>query len=244
LLGMVYAHGRSMTTKRLLLIPACLPLLGGFGLGCADVSDAVDDATTVTVGADSLRAVEIERSMALEAARIPGCLDFSATIPSSDTTVALSNGPMGCTLTVEQPDLVLLDEQAIERAREEVGNFDVDGIRSATLEVQSLELSTGDGTPLELAQQIDAVTLTVDGEVLLDRVSASELGADAMLTREVPAPLLEELKTSLKANQAATADVVISLWLRSDGLPELPDTLNMRVVIQPELEVNVVDAVL
>jgi hypothetical protein len=221
-----------------------LALLAAIGLGCADVSEAVDDAATVTVGADSLRAVEIERSMRLEAARIPGCLDFSATLPSSDTTVALSNGPMGCALTVEQPDLVLLDEQAIERAREEVGNFDVDGIRSATLEVQSLDLSTADGTPIALSEQVDAITLILDGEVLLDRVAASELQSDAMLARELPASLIDKLKTSLKANRAAKADVVISLWLRSDGLPDLPDTLNMRVVIQPELQVNVVDAVL
>ena len=53
---------------------------------------------------------------------------------------------------------------------------------------------------------------------------------------------MEDLKASVKANEAARADVVISLWLRTPS--ELPDTLRMRVVIQPTLQVNVVDAAL
>jgi hypothetical protein len=71
-----------------------------------------------------------------------------------------------------------------------------------------------------------------------------ELQADARLARELPAPLLDKLKTSLRADQAATADVVVSLWLRRDGLSDLPDTLDMHLVMQPKLQVNIVDAAL
>jgi len=231
-------------TKQLFVIPGGLAFVAALVLGCAAASDAVDDAITVEVGAESLQAVEMDHSIVLPGAGIPACLDFSATIPSSTTTVTLSNSPMGCSLTVDQPALVLLDEHAIERAREEAGNFDVDGIRGATLELQTLDLSAADGTRLELAEHIDAVTLVVDGEVLLDHVDASELQADAQLARELPTPLTDKLKTSLKANQAATADVVVSLWLRRDGLSDLPDTLHMHLVMQPKLQVNLVDAAL
>jgi hypothetical protein len=228
-------------TKQLFMIPACLPFLAALGAGCHAASSAVDDAITVEVGAESLQAVEMDRSITLDGARIPDCLDFNATVALTNTTVALNNTPRGCTLTVEQPDLVLLDEHAIERARQEAGDFDVDGIRSASLELQTLELSTAEGTPLALSQYLDAITLIVDGEIVLDRVSASELQA-AALARELPEPLMEDLKASVKANEAARADVVISLWLRTPS--ELPDTLRMRVVIQPTLQVNVVDAAL
>jgi hypothetical protein len=225
------------------MLSMSLPWLTALGLGCADVSEAVDDAATVEVGAESLRAVEIERSMSLGIDRIPACLDFSATLPSSNTTVILSNSSTGCSLTVEQPAMVLLDEQAIERAREQSGDFDVDGIRGASLEVQQLELSTAESEPLELSRYVDALTVSVDGEVLLDRVASSELQADTALTRELPTSLLDKLKTALKANEAATADVVIALWLSNDGLVDLPETLRMRVVLQPGLRVNIVDAV-
>jgi len=184
----------------------------------------------------------MDRSITLEGARIPDCLDFNATIAATHTTVAVSKTARGCALSVQQPDLVLLDEHAIERARQQAGDFDVDGIRSCKLDLQRLELSTADRTPLPLSQYIDAITLIVDGKVVLDHIAASELQADAGLAREVPAPLLEKLKTAVKANQAATADVEISLWLRAPS--DLPDTLNLSVVMQPTLQVNVVDAAL
>jgi len=228
-------------TKPLFMIPVCLPFMALAGAGCHAASNAVDDAVTVEVGAGTLQTVDMDRSITLDGARIPDCLDFNATVALTNTTVALSNTARGCTLTVEQPDLVLLDQQAAERAREKVGDFDVDGIRSASLELQTLDLSTADGAPLALAQYLDAITLIVDGEIVLDRVTASELQGGAV-TRELPAPLLEDLKAAVKANEAASADVELSLWLRTPS--ELPDTLRMRAVIQPILQVNVVDAAL
>jgi hypothetical protein len=230
-------------SKPLFMHLACFSSLVVLALGCSGVSNAVDDAATVRVGAESLRAVEIERSMTLGVERIPGCLDFSATLESSNTTVALGASPTGCTLTVDQPGLVLLDDQALERARQESGDFDVSGIRGASLDVQQLDLSTADGEPLTLSKYIDTLSVTVDGAVLLDHVEASELEG-GNLSRDLPDSLIEKLKTSLKDNRAATADVGIALGLRKEGLLDLPDALTLRVVIQPELLVNVIDAAL
>jgi hypothetical protein len=219
-----------------------LLLLAGLGIGCQPASETVDDAITIEVGAGSLQAVEMDSSITLRGARIPDCLDFTATVPASNTTIALSKMASGCSLTVDQPDLVILDEHASERAREQAGDFDVDGIRGCTLDLQQLDLSTADHTPLALSQYIDAITLIVDGEVLLDHVAASELQSDAGLARELPQPLIEKLKTAVKTNQAATADVAISLWLHAPS--DLPDTLNLSLVMQPTLRVNVIDAAL
>lgn len=230
-------------TTQLYLSRSSLGLLLALGLGCTGVSNAVDDAATVRVGAESLRAVELERSMTLGIDKIPACLDFSTTIESSQTTVALANSAGVCTLSVAQPGVVLLDEQAIERARKESGNFDVSGIRAASLEVQQLQLATADGVALDLAQYLDTLTVTIDGDVLLDHVGASELQG-GNLSRDLPPALLEKLKASLKDNHAASADVSIALGLRNEGLADLPDTLSVRLVMQPELQVNVIDAVL
>jgi hypothetical protein len=228
-------------TKQLFMLPACLPFVAALGAGCAAASDAVDDAITVEVGAESLQAVEMDRSITLDGARIPDCLDFDATVAATNTTVALRKSRGGCTLTVQQPDVVLLDEHAIERAREKAGHFDVDGIRSCTLELQRFDLSTADGAALALSQYLDGITLIIDGEIVLDHVSTSELQA-AAVSRQLPEPLMEKLKTSVERNQAALVDVEFSLWLRAPS--DLPDTLDMHVVMQPTLQVNVVDAAL
>jgi len=107
--------------------------------------------------------------------------------------------------------------------------------------VLQLELSTPDGQQLTLSQYIDVLTITVDGQALLDHVAITELEA-GNLTCELPNALLDKLKASLKDNQAASADVGISLGIHAGAL--LPDTLTLRVVMQPELRVNVIDAAL
>jgi hypothetical protein len=222
---------------------ACLSILAAMSFSCGGVSNAVDELATVEVGTDALPVVQFERSVTLGVDRLPGCLDFSVTLPSSTTMVALANTADGCALTVAQPDLVLIDEQAIERAREQSGPFDVSGIRSGSIELQKLELATAEGAPLSLADYVDALSIQLDSALLLDRVAPSELQGDAQLTRELPSEIIDELKASLTNDQPATAHVVLTLWLR-DSRTELPETVKLLLVLQPQLEVNVVDAAL
>jgi len=219
---------------------ACLLLLAA--VGCADVSDAASDLTTITVGADALSAVQIERSMALGPERLPACLELSITLPSSNVTVAMQPTAAGCSLTLSQPDLVLFDEQEIARARDEIGSFDVDGVRSGSVTVEKLELWGADGVPLSLAQYVEALSVQVDGQVLLDRTAPAALEAEEGLTRRLPDPLIEKLKASVKNNQAATAEVSVTLWLSGQTLTNLPGSLKLLLVLQPQLEVNVIKA--
>jgi len=216
-------------------------MLGALTLGCSGASQAVDDAATVHLGAGALQSVEFDHSMTLEVDRIPDCLDFNATLESTRTTVELSNSPAGCMLTVEQPDLQLLDEQAVDRARKQSGNFDPNGIRRAGLDVMQFELSTAKGEPIPLAQYFDTLTIIVDGQAALDHVAIAQLEAGD-LSCELPEELVAKLKTALKDKQPANADVAIALGIHSGAV--LPDSLELRVVLQPELWVNVVDAVL
>jgi hypothetical protein len=211
-------------------------------LGCSNVTDKASDLTTVSVGADTLSAVQIERSMALGPTRLPACLNLSITLPSSKTTVAMQSTDAGCSLSMTQPDLVLFDEPAIERARTQLGAFDVDGIRSGSVSVEKLQLSGADGASLSLSQYVDALSVQVDGQTLLDRTPASALQGDEPLTRRIPNPILEKLKTAVKSHQAATADVSLTLWLHGQTLTDLPGALKLLVVLQPQLEVSLLKA--
>jgi hypothetical protein len=228
----------------MLMKAAYVLCLAAMTVNCASVSDKVDDLATVELGPDVVSPIEIERSVELGAGTVPACLDFSATLPSTNTTVALKNGAKGCELTLGQPDMVLMDEAALERARDESSSFDVSGIRGGSIEIQKLELSTTDGSALKLADYVDAVSVEVDGDTLLDRVAPSELQGDANLTRQLPASVIDKLKASLRNDQVAMADVVLRLWFRGESLPRLPDSLHMLLVLQPTLEVNVVAAAL
>jgi hypothetical protein len=216
--------------------------LAALCVSCSDLSDAADDIATIDLGGEQLSPIEIERSVELGAARLPACINVGGTVPGSSTTVALMNSPEGCVLTVAEPDMVLADQQTIDRAREEKGAFDVDGIRGGSIELESLQLTAANGSPLDLADYVAALSVEVDGDVLLDRIEPKSLTADAKLTRKLPDPLVEKLKSALANNQPATAELVLKLWLTDRTLADPPDALSMRVVLQPTLEVNVVDA--
>jgi hypothetical protein len=220
----------------------CLPLFAALCFACGDLSDAAGDLVTVELGAEELNTIQIERSVTLGPASLPACFDVNATLPSSDTTVALKNSASGCMLIVSQSDLVLADEQTIERAREAQGPFEVDGIRRGSVEVQSLQLSTDDGTPVILSDYVTALSVEVDGQLVLDGIEPSALEGDDKLNQPLPDPIIEKLKAALENNQTATANVVLTLWLTDQTLNDPPDSLNLRLVLQPELQVDLVDA--
>lgn len=109
------------------------------------------------------------------------------------------------------------------------------------MELQKLELSTAHGSPLRLADYVTFVSVQVDGQVVLDRVAPGELEG---LSRQLPASVIDKLRSSLTNNQVATADIVLTLWLSAQTQLSLPDNLTMLLVLQPLLQVNVVDAAL
>jgi hypothetical protein len=222
----------------------CLVVVAACAAACSAVSKKADELVTVSVGADSLSAVQIERSMVLGPAKLPACLDLSITLPSSNTTVAMQNTDAGCTLSLQQPGLTLFDQQEIENARDQVGPFDVDGVRSGKVSLEKLELWGPDGAPLSLSQYVSAISVQIDRQVLLDKSPTSSLllQGDAKLTSQVPDSVIDKLKSAVKSGQPATADVSITLWLQAQTLTDLPGALKLNLVLQPELEVNLVDA--
>ena len=228
-----------MTMRRMTLC-----LLATLCASCADLRETADAVSSVRLDAQYLSPIEIERSMTLGVDSLPICLDVSLTLPEDNTIVSLKKTNNSCALTVRQPDMTILNQQEIQNARQRIGSFDVDGLRRGSVTLEQVELWTDQGAPLDLGRYVDAVSVSIDNESLLDRVAPAALldGKGDPIKRPLPANLLNKLKANVKANQPATADVSLTLILHGETLSGLPGGLKLRVVLQPELDVNVVDA--
>lgn len=220
---------------------ACLVLLSVWCVNCAEVRERAADISTISLGSDQLQPVQINESVKLADAPLVACVPLQLDLPERDATVTLQPSAAGCALTVHQPGLVLFDKDQINRARKQAGPFDIDGIRSGTVELMQLELLTGDDKPLPLAQYVDAVSVQVDGALLLDKMAPEAL-EDAPLKRELPKALIDKLKSSVKSNQPATADLVLTLWMNTLVITDVPPSLKLLLVLQPELEVSLLEA--
>jgi hypothetical protein len=104
-----------------------------------------------------------------------------------------------------------------------------------------IELLTGENQPLVLEKYVDAVTVAVDGAVLLDRVSPDAL--QEPLKRKLPESLINKLKSAVKSDQPATADLELTLWLNALVITNVPTSLSLSLVLQPELEVSLLEAI-
>jgi hypothetical protein len=205
---------------------------------CADIRNTADATSTVRLGAEALSAISIERSMTLGIDRLPVCLDVMITLPPDNTQVALQRTGNGCALSVSQPGLLIFDQQEIANARRASGPFDVNAVRRGSVSFEDVELWTDQGAPLDLARYVDAISVKIDDDIVLDRVAPSALlqPNGQPLSRPLPAALLDKLKRSVKNGQEATANVSLILILHGDTLSDL------KVVLQPQLEINVLDA--
>lgn len=221
--------------------PAYLLMLSAFCVGCADIRETAADITTISLGSEYIKPVEIDQSVKLSDQPIIACIPIEVALPERNAVVALQPSAAGCALTLTQPALTLFDKKQIDNARKQAGRFDIDGIRGGSVELMQIDLLNAEDQQLPLEQYVDAVTVAVDGSVLLDRMAPDAL-LNEQPKRKLPDPLLEKLKTSVKNGQPATADVVLTLWLSSWVIQDVPTALKMTLLIQPELEVSLLEA--
>ena len=220
--------------------PACLMLLSVCCVGCANIHETAADITTISLGSDQLQAVQIEESVKLSEAPLLACVPIQLKLKERNATVALQPSAAGCSLTLHQPELVLFDQDEIKQARKKAGPFDVDGIRGGSVALMKLELATGEGEALALSQYVDAISIQIDGIMLLDKMPPEML--QEQLQRKLPDDLIAKLKSSVKNDQPAMADVVLTLWLQPQAIQNVPTSLNVSLELQPELEVSLIDA--
>jgi len=176
----------------------------------------------------------------LSEAPLLACVPIQLKLKERNATVALQPSAAGCSLTLHQPELVLFDQDEIKQARKKAGPFDVDGIRGGSVALMKLELATGEGEALALSQYVDAISIQIDGIMLLDKMPPEML--QEQLQRKLPDDLIAKLKSSVKNDQPAMADVVLTLWLQPQAIQNVPTSLNVSLELQPELEVSLIDA--
>jgi hypothetical protein len=210
-------------------------------LGCG-ASDTIDNLTTITLGAEAFSPIRVERTVELGATRLPACVDAKISDDASQATAQLQKTSGGCVLSIEQPNLVLLDSEQAQHVRDQSGRFDIDGVRAGSVELQTFQIQNADGTPVDLGKYISSVSLELNGEALLDHVNPSSLGGDPQRQLTLPTSVVEELKDAVKTNQTATAEVAVSLVLTNAAMSDIPSSLNVLIVMQPELEINIIKA--
>ena len=217
---------------------ACLVLAATCCVACA----AAEDLVTINIGAGDLQTVKIDQSLQIgDTPQIPSCIPIPITLSQDNASAELMPVAGGCALTLSQTDLVIVDQNEVENARKQAGPFDIDGITGARVELMKLSLQNQDGSALPLAQYVDAVTVQVDNDTVLDKTAASELQNNTPKA-DLPDALVNKLKSAVKSNHPATADVKITFWLDGAKLLQLPTALSISAVIQPELDVNVIKA--
>jgi hypothetical protein len=215
--------------------------LAAIQLGCG-AADTLDNLTTVTLGAEVLSPIQVDRTVELGATRLPACVNATISDDANQATAQLQNTPNGCVLSVQQANAVLMDADAVKRARDQTSGFDVDSVRSGSVQLQTFQIQTADGTPIDLGQYIASVSLDVNGEALLDHVNPSSLGDDMHKQLTLPSSVVDELKDAVKMNRTATAEVAVSLALTSAAMTSLPSSLHVLFVLQPELQVSLTKA--
>lgn len=221
--------------------PACLMLLSVGCVSCANIHETAADITTISLGSDQLQAVQIDESVKLADAPLSVCVPIQLQLKARNATVALQPSAAGCALTLHQPDLVLFDQDEIKQARKKAGPFDVNGIRGGSVALRRLELTSGEGEALPLSRYVDAISIQLDGAMLLDRMQPDMLQAEQRMHR-LPDDLIAKLKSSVKNDEPAMADVVLTLWLQPQAIQDVPTSLNVSLELQPELEVSLIDA--
>jgi hypothetical protein len=217
---------------------ACLLFVAVSCASCA----AAEDLVTINLGKGDLQTVKIDQALKIgDTPQIPSCIPIPITLSADNASAELKPVADGCALTLRQTDLMIVDQKEVDNARKQAGPFDIDGITAARVELMKLNLLNEQGGTLPLAQYVDAVTVQVDNDTVIDKMAASELQNDTPKA-ELPDALVEKLKSAVKASHPATADVQITFWLGGTKIVQLPTTLSISAVLQPELDVNVFKA--
>ncbi len=116
-----------------------------------------------------------------------------------------------------------------------------DGVRGARVHVTELVFSDGSGNPIEVPGTVSDFELTTDGEVLFTADELPDARAGT-LEKELPMATVDRLKAAVEAETEARARLGLSITVAS--FEDLPQAVRIRLVVQPIVDVNVIDAVL
>ncbi len=208
--------------------------------GCNTVQDLV----TITLGEGDIDPVELDATYELGSIDRTICPTGMYTVPdpSGDTyTITLMSVGSGCRIALPDVDVVIFDEQQTREVSNQLDGFEVDGVRSARIHATEFVLSDAMGNPIRVPETVSDFELSSDGEVIF---TAADLPAAraGTLEKDMPMTTLNRLKAAVENQTEAHARLGLTLTVPT--FENLPASVHIRTVVQPIVDVNVIDAVI
>lgn len=233
--GVVFAASDPMALHRFFAM--LLPLLL---VGCSEVSDL----TTITIGEGTIDPLVHDESYDLAEVPVSECIEGSYTTTLEDgstATVELAEDGAACRATFTLADVVLFDEDEARSASDQLDGRDIDGVEEVRLVVEELMLARGDGSSLLTDPGVLGFTLSLDGaQVLTDAgLPVSPASPEVVV---LPEATRDEVIAALEMEREARGTLVLHLELDADAFGTVPSAIDTRVVAQPEVDVDVIDA--
>lgn len=192
---------------------------------------------TVTVGEGNIEPLVIDERFDLAQVPAVGCVEGELVMPGG-RTIHLAPSADGCHVTVLNESLLVFDEAQVEAQADELDEGGIAAVRAVDLTVETLELSDQEGAAVTL----DGLVVTVDDTVLLTTDDLGGLAQGSPVTRRLSAASTDRLQEALLTRSRFEVDVEVLVIVRD--ITRLPNVLALFAVIQPSVEVDVVDAVI
>lgn len=192
---------------------------------------------SVTVGEGDIEPIVVDERFDLAQVPAVGCVEGELVMPGG-RTLHLAPRADGCHVTMLREPLLVFDEAQVAAQADELDEGGIGAVRAVDLTVETLELRDGEGalvTP-------DGIRVTVDDTVLLSTDDLGSLAQEVPVTRRLSDASRDRLRDALLARDRFEVDVEIRLIVAD--LARLPELLDLFAVIQPSVEIDVVDAVL
>ncbi len=206
-------------------------------VGCGDL-------TTITIGEGDIEPLVHDESYDLAEVPVDECIPGSyATTLEDGSSATIDLEPEGavCRATFTLADVVLFDEDEARSASDDLAGREVDGIEEVRLIVEELHLARGDGSSLLTDPGLLGFTLDLDGsQVLTDADLPVSPAAPEVVV--LPKATRDEVIEAVEMERAARGTLVLHLDLDVEAFGTVPAVIDTRVVAQPEVDVDVVDA--
>lgn len=207
-------------------------------LGC----NQIQDAGTVTLDEDDLAPAVVDRRYTLASIALQECTEgtYAATEPDGDSrTVVVESRGSNCAIGLRAEDVVLFDEEQVRTASEALDGFEADGIESIDLRVEEFAVTDAAGASLiPLTRNLE---LAVEGTTLLTGADLRRVGEEPVVV-SLPTELVDVATESLEQTEPITVDVEVHLVVPREELVAVPDMLVLSAVLQPLIDIDVLEA--
>lgn len=191
----------------------------------------------ITVGEGDIEPIVVDESFDLAQVPEVGCVEGELVMPGG-RTLYLAPRADGCHVTALREPLLVFDEAQVAAQADELDEGGIGAVRAVDLTVVTLELTDEAGAPVPL----DGLLVTVDDTVLLMTDDLGALAQGSPVTRRLSDASRDRLRDALLTRSRFEVDVEVQLIVAD--LTRLPELLELFAVIQPSVEIDVVDAVL